>query len=187
METVKFTNEYGDKVDESQKDILEYFYKVYLVDEKPIKKEIYKYGNFIGNIYYVLSLEEIETRLKTEPSASINYSYNKNRYLVTEIRGYDNNSLTSCMTSVKNDNNESICFAKQEMHEGKLRLVVLEKHYYENNKLKYDFDYDQDGSCFLIYNMQDFQADIWPNSSEENFNWNGLEYYQFEQPIIPEK
>lgn len=186
METIKFTNEYGDEVDENQKDVLEYFFKIYLVDGKPVKEEIYRFGSFIGNSYFVSSLEEIEVRLKEHPSASFDYIYNKNGYLIRETRGYNNNLLTSCTTSVENKSNESIRFAKQQMHEGKLKLVMIEKSFYKDGELLYKFDYNKDGSCFLVSNEQKYQSDIYGWDIKDIF-WEGLEYYKTAEPIIPEK
>lgn len=185
METIKFTNEYGDEVNESQKDVLEYFYKIYLVDGKPVKRENYIYGKFNSNTYYVSSVEEIETLLKAEPTVSFEYFYEKNKHRINEFRSYANQNLTSCWIIVKNNNHKTICDARYESEDGELKLIRIEKSFYKDGELLYNFDYNKDGSCFLVSNEQKYQSDIYGWDIKDIF-WEGLEYYKTAEPIIPE-
>lgn len=190
METIKYTDQRNKEVSEDQKDKLEYFFKTYYTDEKPIRCENYKNGEFRGNTYYVISLEEITARLNVESTVSFQYTYNHKKYSIEEYLHYDSGILTSKIISVRDSHNNTICFAKYEMEDGLLKLGMIEKHYYEDGEFKYDFDYDSDGSCFLIYDVQNFQSDIFVWSIGEphvRFTWEGFEYYRYKEPIIPEK
>lgn len=185
METIKFTNEYGEEVDESQKDVLEYFFKKDFVDGKPVKRENYKNGNFSDNTYYVSSLEEIEARLKEEPSVSFNYRYIQNGFTIKELLEF-NDGILIFKTVIVIDNKNRICYANYESEDGELKLTRIEKSFYKDDELFYNFDYNKDGSCFFVSDEQKYQSDIFGWSIEDTF-WEGLEYYKTAEPIIPKK
>jgi len=186
METVKFTDELGREVKESELNDLQYFSKTYLVDEKIVKQEIYKDGKFSRNTYHVSSLDEIWVLLETEPSVSFNYLHTENGYNIKEYLNYNEGKMSLKTTSVM-DGDNIICYAKYKFQNEDPKLVDFEKIYHANNEEKYLFEYI-DGACFLIHDMDD--GNIWASSIGKpgvSFTWEGLEYYQFEQPIIPEK
>ena len=63
------------------------------------------------------------------------------------------------------------------------------EYYYENNTLKYTFEYDENGDCFIIYDETDDQKDIFAweiGQPDVSFTWQGFEYYEFAEPIIPQ-
>ena len=101
---------------------------------------------------------------------------------------YENNVLIGKSISVHDGYNE-ICHRNYKVESGVATTLRTEKYYYNDNGLKYIFDYNADGTCFLITDEQDNQADIYEwgigDPDYTDFTWIGFEYYQFADPVIP--
>lgn len=175
----------GKEVPESEKESLECFFKTYYLGAQPIRRETYKNGEFVVNDYYVTTIEEIEDRLRVEPSASFIYNYKQNEYRILESRSYSNGSCTFAEVFVFDVDDNDICLAKYS-EGGKLETKMVEKNYFKAKELIYTFAYLEDGSCFYIYSRHDDYERVGdPNNT--GFNWEGFEYYRTAEPIIPEK
>jgi hypothetical protein len=133
---------------------------------------------------------EIVDELSINPNSTFDYIYNENGFKIHEIRSYQNNVLIDKVIKVYDLNDKIICYRDYEIEDGNILSYVTEKKYYdENENLLYSFDYNEDGTCFLISNEQEDQADIYAWSVGEpdvSFTWDGFEYYQNAEPLIPE-
>ncbi len=190
MEIIKYTDQMGNEVGEEQRYALEHFFKTYYKDGKPVKCEIYKQGKFLRHIYHVRTEDEIRSILVAEPTVSFEYEYYQNNCRIRESRSYENGIVTPSWFSVYDNTGNYICSAQFEADKGELKPLRIEKYYYENGERKYEFNYNKDGSCFIIYDMQEYQSDIYAWSIGEphiKFTWDGFEYYRTAEPIIPEK
>ena len=94
------------------------------------------------------------------------------------------------MISVYNAAGQSIFFSKYLFVDGKPDSHFTDKHYYENDVVKYTFNYNKDGTCFVVMDEQEHHADIYGfeiGTSNTGFTWKGFEYYEFEDLIVPEQ
>lgn len=154
-----------------------------------ISQTILKDGKFESISYFVFSIEQLNKMIEQNNMISFIYRHFQNSYRIDEYLDYNNQILTGKMISVYNSNNESICFQKHQIVNGETISKFTEKSYYENGEEKYAFEYNQDGTCFMIDSVQTCQDDIfgWEiGTSKTNFTWKGFEYYQFQNPLLPE-
>ncbi len=187
---IKFQNEFGHEITQQQiTNGLENYSKVIYEDGKPMIEETYNNGVLVNTSKYVSSELEIVNELSINPNATFDYIYYESGYRLHEIRSYQQGVLIDKVTKVYDLNSKIICYRDYEIKEGNIISYRTEKKYYdENESLLYSFDYNDDGSCFLIANEQEDQADIYAWSVGEpeiNFTWQGFEYFKNEEPLIP--
>lgn len=188
--TYKYQNQFGKEITQKQIDLgLEYFSKIYYENGVPKIEETYKNGQLINTSKYVSTEQEIINELILNPNASFDYIFVENGYKIHEIRTYGNNILTGKGVTVFNSENKIICSRNYTVENGIITHQRTEKSYYDSNgELLYNFDYNADGTCFLISNEQDPQGDIYAwniGDADVPFTWQGFEYYQNEEPLIP--
>ena len=101
---------------------------------------------------------------------------------------YDLGQLELTSKTVYDVNNKIICFQKSDINTNTPILATTEKSYYDSSGTeKYFFDYNDDGSCFMVHDCE-FDEEILASTIGQpnvDFTWVGLEYYQNALPIIP--
>ncbi|RRJ92887.1 hypothetical protein [Flavobacterium macacae] len=167
-----------------------YHSELFFINEKIIFEKRYQDDQLYQTLYYAYSQYEITDILKNEINATIVYEYFENSFKITEYKNHKDGIETDKNVSVENSNGECICFTKYKLVDGQLSQISTEtdKNYYETGELKYVFEYNEDGSCFMIHNYQDPQGDIfgWDIGKPDiKFTWEGFEYYKNAEPIIP--
>lgn len=187
---IKFQNEFGHEISQQQiTNGLEHYSKVFYEDGVLTMEETYSNGVLVNTSKYVSSEVEIVNELLINPNATFDYIYYESGYRLHEIRSYQQGFLIDKVTKVYDLNSKIICYRDYEIKEGNIISYSTEKKYYdENANLLYSFDYSDDGSCFLIANELEDQADIYAWSVGEhgvNFTWQGFEYYKNAEPLIP--
>lgn len=187
---IKFQNEFGHEISQQQiNNGLENYSKVFYKDGELTMEETYSNGILVNTSKYVSSKIEIANELLINPNATFDYIYYESAYRLHEIRSYQKGILIDKVVKVYDLNNKIICYRDYEIEEGDIISYSTEKKYYdENENLLYSFDYNDDGSCFLIVNELEDQADIYAWSVGEhgvNFTWQGFEYYKNAEPLIP--
>jgi len=134
-----------------------------------ISQTILKDGKFEFISYFVFSIEQLNKMIEQNNMISFIYRHFQNSYRIDEYLDYNNQILTGKMISVYNSNNESICFQKHQIVNGETISKFTEKSYYENGEEKYAFEYNQDGTCFMIDSVQTYQDDIFGNGAKNSW------------------
>lgn len=186
--TIKYTNELGNEITSQQIKSVSSYSKIFTEYNIPVKKERYENNKLVDTLYYITSQQQLSTILSTNPTVSFNYKYLQNGFKILELLSYENNVLIGKSISVYDGDNE-ICHRNYKLENKVATTLRTEKYYYDGNGLKYTFDYNADGTCFLITDEQDYQADIYAwgigDTDYTDFTWTGFEYYQFADPVIP--
>ncbi|MEO4004693.1 hypothetical protein [Flavobacterium sp. CAU 1735] len=189
-----YTNANGTKItiEKTKSDYLpDYLFETYSENDTIIHKKNYINGELSNIAFYAYSEADID-RLVNEQNgtASITFIYTQNAYQVTEDLTYTDHILTDKRITVTDANANIICYKKYEPKEGVLTCVLTDKSYYKDNVNIYDFEYYPDSSCFMITSVQTYQEDIFAwdiGTDATDFTWNGFEYYQNAEPLVPEK
>lgn len=169
----------------------DYLFETYSENDIIIHKKTYINGELSNISFYAYSEADIDRLVHAENgTVSITFMYHQNTYKVTENLTYIDHLLTDKRITVEDANTNIICYKKYEPKDGLLTCVLTDKSYYKDNVNIYDFEYYPDGSCFMITSVQTYQEDIFAwdiGTDATNFTWNGFEYYQNAEPLIPEK
>lgn len=169
----------------------EYLFETYSENGKITHEKTYLNGELSNLSIYAYSDDEVELIVKNkEKNASITFINHQDFYKITEHLAFTDNKLVGNMITVEDKDANHICFKKYELQNSELTCTIIDKSYYENGIKIYDFEYNKDGSCFMIYSAQTFQEDIFAwdiGTSNTDFTWNGFEYYKNADPLVPEK
>jgi hypothetical protein len=182
-----FTDEFGIEFTIKKEKIVDYDIHTYLENGKEKFKKVFDNGVFSYVAYFAYSKEDLENIIEKYKTVKIEYIHFVNSYKVVEYITYRNKVLEERNISVIDSNNNNICFRKHEIENGKEISFWNEKNYYENGEMKYLFDYNKDGTCFIVNDYESL-SDIYPHNigtEKTNFTWIGFEYYQFSEPLIP--
>lgn len=167
-----------------------YLIETYSENDIIIHEKTYKNGLLKNISFYAYSEEEITSIvIKNNGNVSIVYQYHQNSYTISETLTYCDHTLILKMATVKDCDNNIICFKKYEPKNDVLTCTITDKSYYQDGINIYDFEYNPDGSCFIITSVQTYQEDIFAwdiGTDNTDFTWNGLEYYQNAEPLVPE-
>jgi hypothetical protein len=188
--TIRYTTELGKEITFQEIDALDGYFKIFYDNNQRTKKEYYINGKLRNTCYIVKSESDIDSILINNPNASIEYSYNLSCYSITESRAYVHGVYIEKMASVFNSAGRLICFKKYKIIDNVLTAINTDKYYYDsNNEGKYQFIYNDDGTCFEVCDLQIDNADFytWSIGVDTNvtFTWAGFEYYQNAEPLIP--
>jgi hypothetical protein len=140
--------------------------------------------------HFAFSVDQINRLIDKNTTISIIYRTWENGCEIDEYIDYKDKVVTSKRISVTNKFGDCICFRYIQLEKGEIKGSSTEKSFFENGELNYLFDYNPDGTCFRINNYQTDQEDIssWDIGTDKtNFTWKGFEYYQFADPLVPEK
>ncbi len=188
---ITYKNNQGNQISIQQANETGNYIKVF-TEEGISKKEFYSEGVFITTSYIVKSEQEIDAILLNISDTTFELSTTLGQYEIVEFRNYTQGVIVEKAVRIsRGDINKAICFKKMELVQNILEAIYTEKYYYDQNgDKKYSFEYYSDGgACFKIYDEQDdseiFAWDIGVNP-DLTFTWQGLEYYQNAEPLLPE-
>lgn len=170
----------------------EYYSEVFLDKEKIIFEKRFKNNNLYETCYYAYNANELSNILENENNGFVIFEFYEKDYKIIEYKNYKAGIEINKDVFVENSKGECICLKKYKLDNTELTEIntQTEKKYYENDSLKYMFEYNKDGTCFMINNYDDLMDDIFaweldkPNSK---LNWIDFEYYRTVNPLIPEK
>lgn len=187
--TIKYLNEFGEIVNSQQIINMINYSKLFSENGITIKEEFYKNNILESTCFHINSESEIVGFLQSNPNATFSFSYFLDIFKINEFIEYKNGLINTKIIHVNNQSNQTIAYQRYIIENNILTLSNIEKFYYENGEKKYDFEYNSEGSCVWIYNNIEYQSDIFAldigNSDLTVFTWQGFEYYQFAEPLIP--
>ena len=190
MSTKIYKNQYGHEINENQIDYTEIYYKE--IHESGIKKIVEHISeNETTHISYYLSTTEtiaaVLLQFSNKKITFVSTSFS-NTYKVEEQFYYENSNLLMKSKNILDSNGNAICFQKLDIVTNSPILGSTEKIFINaNGSRKYFFDYNDDGTCFII-NDYELDEQILPSTIGQpniDFTWVGFEYYQNALPIIP--
>jgi len=178
-------------ITQTQAERLDKYIVVYLENGRKIKYEYFDKAELVDTGYYISDESEISTWLSKNPHASFSLDASTDKYEITTILNYRNKELLYKNVIVGELGfGRLICLQLFDVNIDTPIHASTEKHFYNpDGTEKYIFEYQNDGACFLIHNVEEYQADIYPNdigvNPNLNFTWEGFEYYQFSEPAVP--
>lgn len=189
IESIKYLNEIGKEISDQEKTKLDKYSKHYYMDGKKNKIESYVFNQLKGTTYFVDSQLQLQEILSKNPDASFILLYNSGGFSFSEYIGYSNSIMDEKKVFIQNELGQNICTRIYSYEGSVVKGFNTEKSYYEDGEERYSFEYNQDGTCFLIHDMKYDQNDIYASSigdsSKTGFTWKGMEYYEFADPIDP--
>lgn len=189
--TYSYKNLFGNQITNNQVNNLKEYFKDIYIDGMLKKTERIESSMVVHTYYYLNGTESIYDLLPLFRNKKVSF-YNVstiNNYKIEDIYAYDNGILVDRSKSIANVQDKIICYQGIDIVTGLSINNDTRKYYYENNTLKYTFEYDENGDCFIIYDETDDQKDIFAweiGQPDVSFTWQGFEYYEFAEPIIPQ-
>ncbi|MGZ4099706.1 MAG: hypothetical protein ACXVNM_12545 [Bacteroidia bacterium] len=180
----------GEPLSESELQNINSYKKIFLSDGKKKKIEQYEDGKLTHVSVYVdnETIEDLLSEISFEKISVYKEEFFLN-YTLQNISQYERKILKDKVEVVLNKDQKSILFRRIDLNTGKPLIQSTEKKYYLRGKVKYLFDYDEDGNAYVINDIQDPQGDILVSSigiENVKFEWKDLEYYRKALPVIPE-
>ncbi|MBP6458964.1 MAG: hypothetical protein KA264_02605 [Crocinitomicaceae bacterium] len=161
-----------------------------IYSENGIKKhqKIYDNGKLSNISFYAYSSNEIDVLVKNKKSVSVIFIYFNGVYEIKEYLDYFKNKLIEKRISVSDKLDNLICFRIYKLDNSILIPIRTDKSYFVNEVQKYSFEYNEDGTIFMIYD-EEFDEKIYPSdigvNPNETFTWESFEYYKCAEPLIP--
>ena len=187
---ISYIDELGNNVKIEKTIVEDIEWEVTSINDLLITQKVIQKGQFKNLSFFVFSIEQLTEMLQKSNTISFIYRHFQNTYQINEYLDYENCHLSGKMISVYNSVGEHIFFRKYLFVDGKPNSHFTEKYYYENDEVKYTFIYNKDGTCFVVNDEQQHYEDIYGfeiGTSKTSFTWKGFEYYEFEDPIVPEQ
>jgi hypothetical protein len=189
--TSEYFNENNDEITlEQARRLTKYRVMVYEGDRK-LRYETHTNGLKSHTSYYINSDVEIQEILSTEPNASFAIESKLGEYRISDNRSYRDRILTNWRIYAEDTSmNEIICMQIIDPLTGSVIHNRTEKSYFDANGTEiYVFSYNADGSCFFIEKVQEYQTDFYAknigNDPDLTFTWQGFEYYEYSEPVVP--
>lgn len=188
----KYTNELGKEVriEKRFNDLTNTLEEDYFENGNLIHRTYSENGEYKARHYFAFSVDQMNQLVDKIPTISIIYTTRTNGYEIEEAIDFVDKVIMEKRIFVTDKFCKNICFRLIQFENGAAKLSSTEKKYYEEGSLKYIFDYNPDGTCFMIENCQTYQEDIFAwdiGTDKTNFTWKGFEYYQFADPLVPEE
>jgi len=185
---IKYKNNFGKEITFNQMQQSQVYTKHYNIDGKVKIVERIEEGVLESVNYYLDSNETINFILPNYSNVKI-VVFVKTEVLVNCIKEdnyiYENGFLTGRSIEIFKYGFR-ICFRSLDLQEQPIRTT---KYFYENGEEKYDFEYKNDGTCFMIYKNNEFGEDILAANIGQpgvSFSWDEVgDYYKNADPIIP--
>lgn len=190
MTTIQFKDSFGNEISREEADVSTQ-YSIETFVNGTIKKIEHVEGGILEITYYHLDISEhINELLPLYQDKNVSFSITTDIgvYHIEDISLYKQGVLKEKKKWVINNKNQYICLQKFDTITGTLINNTTEK-YYKDETSYYTFEYDQSGNCFMIHNETDGEKNIfgWEiGNTECTFTWNGFEYYQYSEPLLPE-
>ncbi|MCR5862698.1 hypothetical protein LRS05_11320 [Flavobacterium sp. J372] len=186
---IKYTNELQNEISSAQLSSLNRYVRQVYTDQHLDKEEFFVNGELSSTLYYVDSLSKTNKILEVDPNASFKYKYFQDDFTVYFHLNYKFEILVGKTVYVRDINDNTICYLNYNLPANTPIYESTEKYYYDaEGELKYRFHYASSGICVMIYDEQQDQADIFPQTIGQPgrfFTWQGFEYYQFAYPLVP--
>lgn len=186
---IKYTNELQNEISSAQLISLNRYVRQVYTDDHLDKEEFFVNGELSSTLYYIDALSETSNILEVNPNAAFKYRYLQNGYMVYFHLNYKLGSIVGKKVYVRDINDNTVCHLNYNLPADMPIYESTEKYYYDaEGELKYMFHYASSGICVMIYDEQQDQADIFPQTigqPDQFFTWQGFEYYQFAYPLVP--
>ena len=198
--TTNYLNKYMEPVANKQIELLDEYIKQDLINNRIKLEEVYKNGTLLSVTYFLDSEEnvvEIKSRFKEIP-----IELYKNEVIQGNYRKYDVESFnldgTLVSRSIEVLNDDMNLIYRKSFNIETNDVIYFEKQYIDvENDVTYEFTYNEDGTfkwlslldplAFVDTDVHGFGPnDIGIDKNPYKFSWEGFEYYQFANPIIPE-
>ena len=188
---INFTNICGNIITEQQLQMSGSYYKNYFTNGLLKKTE-----NFVNNslVYVRYNLDDGESigNVISSYNSSIKISFFKvvsiqNNHNELSVKTYISGNLVSESTFVeKIDSDEEIIYDKT-VNTSNGVIITYEKYYYENDELRYVFEYFDNGDVYMINSIDGNDTEVIHHQSDSfaNFDWTGLDYYKKGIPVFP--
>ncbi|WP_293785803.1 hypothetical protein [uncultured Pedobacter sp.] len=186
-----YANNFGKEISENQVNKSgDYLLKFYNED-KLIKIQQYLKGVLEGTSYNLNSNDDIQSILTLDPNCSFQIESQQGNYKLYECISYENKVMVDRQVFVEPRLlNKTICRHVYNIATNTVKHVHTIKIYYDvNGKDLYEFEYNDQGECVYVNNLQEYQANFYAANigidPDLDFTWQGFEYYQFSEPLIP--
>lgn len=192
MSTKQFyANRFGNELSESQVNKKGDFLIKFYDNEVLIKIEAYSNGELSGTSYNLMSEDTIPLILESDPNASFQINSQSGNFTLAECLLYQNKILVGKQIFL-NTISSGLMICRHLFDPVSNALVhtsTIKKYYDMSGKLIYEFEYLEDGACFYVNAMNPYDdsflaSDIGADP-DLDFIWQGFEYYQFSDPLIP--
>ncbi|GGI27581.1 hypothetical protein [Pedobacter mendelii] len=186
-----YANRFGNEIFENQVNKLGDYLLKHYDDEILTKIETYSKGVLVVTSYNLISHDNVQSILDSDPHASFQIESQQGDYKLFECLSYKDKILVDKQIYVEIiPINETICRHYFDLPSNAIKHTSTIKIYYDlNGKELYEFEYNADGTCFHINNLQEYQSDFYAHNigvdPDLEFTWQGFEYYQFSEPLIP--
>ena len=193
---IKYTNEYSDSITESQAINIGTFTKHFFISDKLKKNEHYTDGN-IQYVEYFLEIDEEDIQIRSQYS-NIGITFYKEEIIQGNYRKYNvedqdpDGTISSKRIEVLDQNNDIIYSSVLDVDTNEVE-TIFKSAYDDNGEYLYEFEYNLDGTLDQVDIM--ISDDYHPTGTfrpedigvdpELQFSWEGFEYYQNAEPIIP--
>lgn len=182
-----------------QIEFLDEYIKQNLINNRMKLEETYKNGTLSSVTYFLDPSEDLEeVKLKFR---SVSIELYKNEVAKGDYRKYDVESFNSdgslAIRSIEVIDGDMNLIYRKSFNAENNEIIYFEKIYIDTeNNVTYEFTYNEDGTfkwlsildpqAFLDTDDHEFGPnDIGIDKNPYKFSWEGFEYYQFADPIIP--
>ena len=189
--TSEYFNENGKLISFEQTGRLTNYHVMVYEGNKKLRYETYTKGQKHHTSYYINSDTAIQQILSTEPTASFVIESNVGKYRTSDNRSYRDGVLTNWRMYAEDTNiKEFICV---QVIDPLTRSVIhnrTEKSYFDVDGTEiYAFSYNVDGTCLFVEKTQEYQTDFYAKNIGRDlditFTWQGFEYYEHSEPLVP--
>jgi hypothetical protein len=197
----KYFNGLAKPITFNQALMLQEYTKQTLINDKVKIEEVFV-GQEISHINYYLDNDENQIQIR-QKYINNSITFFKNEVINGIFKKYDketysrdNELVEKHLVVLKNDNPHPIYF--KSINPVTNDLIYLEKvHYDEQNEITYEFIYDNLTGSFEELTVLDpnnvvdtdhhiiMPDEIGVGNNAYDFSWNGFEYYQNAEPVIP--
>ena len=186
-----YANHFGSEISEKQVNKLGDYLLKHYDDEILTKTERYSKGVLVVTSYNLISNDNIQSILDLDPDASFQIESQQGDYKLFECLLYKDKIIVDKQIYVEIiPINKTICRHYFDLPSNTIEHTNTIKIYYDvNGEQLYEFEYKADGTCLYINNLQEYQSDFYAQDigvdPDLEFTWQGFEYYQFSEPLIP--
>lgn len=189
--TINFTNIYGDSLSSQQINMIKDYRKEYFVNNIFKKSEEFING-VLNNVRYDLEDGESINNIISLYNSSVTIFFFKqismqNSCRELSVKKYISGNLDSESILIEKINSDEEIIYDKTTNSSNGVVTKYEKYYYENDELRYMFEYFDNGDVYKIISFEGIDSKEFHYLSDlfTNFNWIGLEYYKKGIPKFP--
>ena len=183
---IRYQDSQKNFITEAQITTLASYYKIYFEENLKRKIEYFENGKLIQTSYFLDERPENFLDLCSSDKSYFYIQKNYDGFKYIECVEYFHAQISRIEIRIYDADNNLICLQNRDKYSQKAILGSTKKAFYRNNEEIYQFDYNEDGSPFMIYSNE-FQGDFLASAigKEVDFSWEGLEYYQNAAILLP--